>query len=94
MRIKKVDDNQKDLVKQMRRIPGLTVKHTHMVGDGYVDVNVGFRGVNYLFEIKDPKKPPSARKLTPDEEKFHAEWTGKIDVVHSIDDVLRILNLK
>lgn len=93
MRVKRADANQSELVKQIRKLPGVTVKHTHIVGDGFTDLAVGFRGINYLFEVKDPKKPPSARKLTPDEEKFHAEWTGSIHVVETIDDVIKILGL-
>jgi hypothetical protein len=93
MRIRKVDDNQKELVKLIRMIPGVTVKHTHMVANGFVDIVVGHRKTNYLFEIKDPKKPPSARKLSADEERFHKEWTGQIDVVETIEDVIKILGI-
>jgi RNA-splicing ligase RtcB len=91
MRVRKADDNQPVLVKQMRKIPGLTVAHTHTVGNGFVDVVVGHKGLNYLFEIKDPAKPPSARKLTKDELIFHSMWTGSIYVVETIDDVIKIL---
>lgn len=94
MRAKKVDDNQPQLVKQMRRIPGLTVFLTHTLGKGFGDAVLGFRKNNYIIEIKDPSKPPSARKLTPDEEKFHEEWEGQITVVETIDDVLNLLNLR
>lgn len=94
MRARKVDRNQSDLVSLMRRIPGIKVKPTHMVGDGFTDVVVGFRGRTYLFEIKDPSQPPSKRRLTPDEQKFHQEWTGHIAVIETIDDVLRELNLR
>lgn len=93
MRVRKADDNQSELVKQMRKIPGLTVAHTHTVGNGMVDVVCGFRGVNYLLEIKDPKKPPSARKLTTDEERFHKEWTGQIAVVETLEDVMKVLKI-
>jgi hypothetical protein len=77
----------------MRSIPGLSVVHTHTVGKGMVDVIAGFRGANYLFEIKDPKKSPSQRRLTEDEEKFHNEWTGQVAVVETLEDVLKILKI-
>lgn len=93
MRARKVDDNQKTLVKQIRQLPGVTVRHTHTIGEGFPDLAIGFRGTTYLAEVKDPTKPPSARKLTPDEEKFHAEWTGQIAIIQTIDDVIKILNL-
>lgn len=93
MRAKKVDANQPDIVKQLRKIPGVTVAHTHVVGDGFVDIIVGHQGVNYLCEIKDPSKPPSARKLTKDEQKFHEEWAGQAAVVETVTDILKLINL-
>jgi hypothetical protein len=92
MRPKRIDENQPALVKQLRQIPGLKVAHTHTIGDGFPDIVVSFRGVNYMFEIKDPSKSPSRRKLTEDEEKFHNEWTGQIAVVETVTDVLKVIN--
>jgi hypothetical protein len=92
MRIKKVDRNQPEIVRQLRKIPGVSVAHTHIVGDGFSDLVVGYKGKNYLCEVKDPAKPPSARKLTPDEEEFHTKWTGQIAVVESVTDVLKLIN--
>lgn len=91
MRAKKVDDNQKILVKHLRMIPGVTVEHTHMIGDGVPDIVVGVRGLNYWLEIKDPGKSPSKRKLTPDEEKWHLKWTGQVAIVETLNDVLKII---
>jgi hypothetical protein len=42
---------------------------------------VGYGGVNYLVEVKDGAKPASARKLTPDEERWHQGWLGRVHVV-------------
>jgi hypothetical protein len=94
MRVRKADGNQSALVRQIRQIPGLMVVHTHTVGKGMVDVICGFNGKNYLLEIKDQSKPPSQRKLTPDEQKFHDECTGQIAVVETLDDVLKVIGLK
>lgn len=92
MRAKKVDSNQPTIVKQLRQIPGISVAHTHIVGEGFTDLVIGYRGKNFLCEVKDPEKSPSRRKLTPDEEKFHASWTGQIAVVETITDILKIIN--
>ena len=89
----KIDANQPDLVRQIRGL-GASVLHTHTLGCGAQDIVVGFRGINYLFEIKDPNKPQSARKLTPDEEKFHMSWRGSIYIIETIDDVVNIFNSK
>ena len=86
-RFAKVDDNQPEIVKFFRDL-GWTVAHTHMVGKGFVDIIVAKNGVNVLVEIKDEKKPPSARKLTPDEQKFHEEWKGLIRIIESRQDVI------
>lgn len=86
----KVDDNQKELVKQLRQI-GCSVAITSMVGRGFPDIVVGYRGVNYLFEIKDENKPPSKRKLTPDELEWHNVWKGSVHVVKCFNDCLAIL---
>ncbi len=93
MRVRKCDNNQSELVKQMRKIPGLTVAHTHTLGKGMVDVIAGFRGVNFLFEVKNPSLSPSARKLTPDELRFHSEWKGQIAIVETLEDVMKILKI-
>lgn len=90
----KSDDNQKQLVKTLRGIPGISVSVTSALGDGFPDIVVGYKKQNYLFEIKDGSKPPSQRKLTPDEEKFFSNWFGRIDVVCCLDDVLNILKIK
>lgn len=92
MRIRKVDANQRSLVKQIRMIPGVTVAHIHTVGQGLCDLIIGYRGKNFLVEVKDPKKQKSQRKLTTDEEKFHRQWTGQIAVVETASDVIKLIH--
>ena len=91
MRARKIDKNQPLLVQQMRKL-GMSVFVTSAVGNGFVDAVAGFRNINYLFEIKDPDKPPSGRKLTPDEQEFFNTWKGKVFKVETIDDVIKIIN--
>jgi len=88
----KVDDNQAEIVKALRAI-GATVLHTHQLGQGAPDIVCGYRGVNYMLELKDGKKPPSARKLTPDELKWHGEWRGKAHVVESVQEAINVVTL-
>lgn len=91
MRARKIDTNQPDLVKSMRSI-GMSVFITSGLGNGFVDVVAGYRGINYLFEIKDPGKPPSQRKLTDDEQRFFGGWKGEAHKVETMEDVMRIIH--
>ncbi len=92
MRAKKVDENQKRLVEALRQVPGVRVSHTHMIGKGFPDIVVGYKGRNYLFEIKNPRQPKSGRKLTEDEERWHEEWTGQVDKVETVYEIINIIN--
>jgi hypothetical protein len=91
-RAAKIDDNQTLIVTQLRRIPNLTVAITSMIGKGFVDIIVGYKGKNYLIELKDENKPPSKRKLTPGEEEFFAEWKGQVSVCKNFDEVWDVIN--
>ena len=88
----RTDANQKAIVTALRRI-GASVAVTSGIGNGFPDIVVGYRGRNYLIEIKDGDKPPSKRKLTPDEAAWHEAWRGEVMVVESVDDALAALNL-
>ena len=84
---KRTDNNQKDVVKALRKI-GCSVFPAHMVGHGFPDIVVGYRGRNYLLEIKDGTKPPSRKKLTTDEKLFHFGWRGEVAIVYSVDEAI------
>jgi hypothetical protein len=62
-----------------------------MLGKGFPDIIVGYRGVNLLVEIKDGSKPPSKRQLTSDELVWHDDWRGQVAVVESIDQALSLV---
>jgi hypothetical protein len=87
-RAAKVDANQPAIVEALRRV-GCEVEVTSTIGGGFPDLIVGYRGVNHMLEVKDGSKPPSARKLTPDQERWHARWRGRVVVVESVEDALR-----
>jgi hypothetical protein len=84
---KRVDSNQSELVKQIRKL-GATVQHLHAVGKGCPDVLVGYKDNNYLFEIKDGDK----KKLTSDQVIWHRDWKGQVRVITNIEDVIATFN--
>lgn len=89
-RAAKVDDNHGEIVKAFRKA-GASVKPVHQL-KGFVDILVGYRGVDQLVEIKDGNKSPSKQKLTPDEEEFWATWKGRAPViVKSLDEIPEVL---
>ena len=90
MRICRVDANQKEIVTGLRKL-GVSVTPTHMVGDGFVDLVCGWKGQNFLLEVKDGEKPPSARKLTPDEVEWHGNWRGKAHIVGSLEHAIEVI---
>jgi hypothetical protein len=92
--IKRTDANHKQIIDQIRQIPFASVFSTHEIGKGFPDIVVGFRGINYLFEIKDGKKSASQKKLTESEIKFHTGWMGQVHIIEKIEDVLEILKIK
>lgn len=89
---KRTDANHTVVVNEIKAaLPESTVFDLSGAGRGISDIIVGFRGRNYLIEIKDSAKAPSARKLTPAQERFHVEWQGQIDVCHNAAEVLAVI---
>lgn len=84
----RTDANQRDVVERLRQYPGISVYPTHAVGAGFPDLCVGFRGRTYLFELKDPKRKPSERRLTGDQKSFFQRWSGHCAKVESEDEIL------
>lgn len=88
----KIDANQPEIVSALRKA-GCFVQPLHTVGGGVPDLLVGRAGVNHLLEIKDGSKPPSARRLTPDQVEWHALYRGTVHIVTSIDEALKAVGV-
>lgn len=81
------DDNEQEIVKALRKA-GAFVAYI----DTPCDLIVGYQTKTILLEVKDGSKPPSARKLTPNEQKFFDEWTGgPLFIVTCVDEALATL---
>ena len=89
-RAAKTDANQAEIVR-MLRLAGCGVLDLSKVGCGCPDLLVhspSFPWRMTMLEVKDGSQPPSRRKLTPDQVKFHAEWRAPIHVVKSVGEAL------
>lgn len=84
-RAARVDANQPEIVEKLREA-GCSVFITSDVGQGFSDIVVGLRGMNYLLEIKDGDKSPSRRQLTEAEKEFSKNWRGQYGVVLDVAD--------
>lgn len=87
----KIDKNQPEIVKCLRDA-GATVQSLSQMGHGVPDLLVGWRGKNFLFEVKDPNAQKCDRQLTDDEKAWHFGWCGQVEVVQFVEDVIRILD--
>jgi hypothetical protein len=90
-RAARIDDNQKEIVKAFRKA-GAYVLLVHQLKN-CCDCIIVYKGKTIAIEIKDGKKPPSARKLTGGEAEFADNWIaagGHWEKVESLEDVIRL----
>ena len=86
-RAAKIDVNQNEIVTFLRSV-GASVAITSTIGKGFPDLVVGWKGRNYLVEVKTPKG-----KLTDDQCTFAGHWKGQIAVVRNVIDVCDLLGI-
>ena len=90
MRANRIDSNQPEIVKQFRDWACSVL----IIADlkNCCDLIVSKHGRSIFVEIKDGKKPKSARKLTEGEEKFKAETQGAWRLCENEKDAQSIIN--
>lgn len=89
-RAAKVDAGQGEIVFALLAI-GATVQSLAAIGRGCPDLLVGYRGRNYLLEVKAPPGPDGGtsghgRQLGPDQVKWHRAWSGQVATVRTTDE--------
>lgn len=82
-----VDVNQPEIVAELRKL-GISVCILSRVGNGVPDILCGYKGTNWLFEIKN-----SGKKLTPDEVIFRDTWNGQVNVIENTKDALVLMGV-
>lgn len=92
MRAAKIDANQPEIVKVLRAM-GVSVQPLHTVGGGVPDLLCALLGFNFLIEVKDGSKVPSAQKLTLDQVVWHAHWKAPVYIVNSIASAIEVVKI-
>ena len=67
---------------------GFSVLDLHTVGCGAPDLLVSKLGLTCLAEVKTP-----TGKLNADQKRFIARWNGRVEILTSVDDVIRLEKL-
>lgn len=84
-------DGNHALIKRTVLSIGATVLDTFQIPNCF-DMLVGYRGRDFIFEIKDPKQPKSGRKLTDGEKRFSEVWRGsEYHVIETPDQAIKVL---
>jgi hypothetical protein len=53
----------------------------------------GYRGQNFLLEIKNPAKPKADQQLTDRQKPWHDDWRGQVAVVRTIKEAMQVLGV-
>lgn len=75
------------------RLCGWVVVDLSATGRGLPDLVAVKAGRCVFIEVKDGSRPPSARRLTPDQERLHADFAAKgfpVRVITSVDEVAQL----
>ena len=74
------DENEPEIVEALEAVGAKVLR----LDD--IDLLVGFRGVNYLLEVKMPKG-----RLNKKQEKFFRGWVGQVNIVRTVNQALRLI---
>lgn len=87
------DNNENEIVKALRAIPGVTVQ------PNMDDILVGHKGLTYWIELKNPEtvssKTGKVREsaIKASQKKLRSEWTGHYKIVSSLEEVLEDIGI-
>lgn len=82
---KKVDSTQQEIVEALRKF-GASVLDLHEVGHSAPDLCAGFRGKNWLIEIKS-----AHGKLSDSQAEWHALWGGQVATIRTAEEAIALL---
>lgn len=83
----RTDANHTTIISALRTA-GCAVQSLAALGGGVPDLLVSKNGHCCLAEIKDGDK----KGLTPDQEKWIANWKSRVFILRSVEDAIRLSN--
>ena len=89
----RTDDNEAEIVAALRSIPGVTVE------TGYNDILIGYRGITYWIELKNPNKVSKKTgkvlesAIKPDQKRIRDFYTGHYKIVSSLEEILKEIGI-
>jgi len=86
----RVDANQSEIVDAALAL-GATVQSLAAVGAGCPDLVIGYRGKNYLIEVKNPSQPRYDREKNQWQKKFRDRWQGQVAVIETVEQLHELL---
>ncbi len=90
----RTDSNQPEIVKALRKIPGVTVQ------TGMNDILIGYQSKNYWVEIKESSKVSKKTgkvwdsEIKPSQKKLLKEWRGNYKICWNIDQILCLIGIR
>ena len=93
-RAQRRDANEKKIISQLRAVPGVSIMQC-----SEIDLIVGFKGHNFLFELKNPDTAFLADGITfkkgaikESQSKIRRTWQGHYNIVTSLEQILEDIN--
>ena len=83
----KTDLNQAEIVRQLNDIPGVWA----IVIEEPVDILVGYRARNFLFEIKQEHKRDWQSARTQKQKDFLKKWPGQVRVASTFEEIWEVM---
>lgn len=88
----RVDANHWEVFRAFQQL-GWCAISTAALGGGFPDLVVAKRGRLRLIEVKDGRKPPSKRALTPHEALYHRDMAAAGCPITIIESVQQVIDL-
>lgn len=79
----KRDENEKDIIDALQRMGAEVYR---LSASGLPDLLVGWRGINYLVEVKQNKGKHTAEQI-----RFQQTWTGQQCTIRTVDEAIELL---